>query len=209
MLRHVEFVVDSFKKKDGFMISAAITHLASQLNQFVKQTHALTEDIVLMSDLVDAEGHAVPNTNNKLVVFLTRLEKDTVPYRPEKPGQASATHYAATSAPLYLNLYVMIAANFSGGNYPEALKLISDAIAFFQRHSVFDHQNSPGMDARIEKLVLDIENLETHELSNIWTLLGSNYLPSVLYKVRMVAFDTENVIARVPNVRSTATSINH
>jgi hypothetical protein len=194
---------------DHFVISAAIGHLADQLNEFLKQTYALTEDIVLMSSLVDAQGQALPTTNNKLVVFLTRLEKDTVPYRQQAPGQAGAPYQVTSSAPVYLNLYVMVAANFSGGNYPEALKLISGAIAFFQRHPVFDHQAAPGLDARIEKLVLDIENLDIQGLSNMWSLLGSHYMPSVLYKVRMVAFDTEDVIARLPNVRSTATAASH
>jgi hypothetical protein len=190
------------------MINAAVSHLAAQLNQFLKKTYGLSEDIVLMSGLVDAEGHAAPNTNNKLVVFLTNLEKDTVPYRQQIPSEVGAMRSVVSSAPLYLNLYVMIAANFSGGNYSEALKLISGAIAYFQRFPVFDHQVSPGLDARIEKLVLDIENLKIHELSNIWTLLGGKYLPSVLYKVRMVAFDTDDVIARVPTVRLPATAAN-
>lgn len=191
------------------MINAAVSHLAVQLNQFLKQTYALSEDIVLMSGLVDAEGHAAPNTNNKLVVFLTNLEKDTVPYRQQSSGAAGALRTVISSTPLYLNLYVMIAANFSGANYAEALKLISGAIAYFQRFPVFDHQLTPELDPRIAKLVLDIENLKLHELSNIWTLLGGKYLPSVLYKVRMVAFDTDDVVARVPNLRLPASVINH
>ncbi|HEY4319223.1 MAG TPA: DUF4255 domain-containing protein [Herbaspirillum sp.] len=191
------------------MINAAVSHLAVQLNQFLKQAYALTEDIVLMSGLVDAEGHAVPNTNNKLVVFLANLEKDTVPYRQQTAGEVGAARSVVSSAPLYLNLYVMIAANFSGANYSEALKLISGAISYFQRFPVFDHQVTPGLDPRIEKLVLDMENLKIHELSNIWTLLGGKYLPSVLYKVRMVAFDTDDIVARVPTVRMPAPAASH
>ncbi len=191
------------------MINAAVSHLAAQLNQFLKQSYALTEDIVTMSGLVDAEGRPAPNTNNKLVMFLTNLEKDTVPYRQHLPGDAGATRAVVSSAPLYLNLYVMLAANFSSANYAEALKLISGAIAYFQRFPVFDHQVTPGMDTRIEKLMLDIENLKIHELSNMWTLLGGKYLPSVLYKVRMVAFDNDDIIARVPTVRLPSSAANH
>jgi hypothetical protein len=191
------------------MINAAMSHLAAQLNQSLRQTYALPEDIVLMSSLMDEQGRPAPHTNNKLLVFLTNLEKDTVPYRQQSPGEAGPARQVVSSAPLYFNLYVMIAANFSGANYSEALKLISGAITFFQRSPVFDHQNSPGLDTRIEKLMLDIENLKIHELSNIWTLLGGKYLPSVLYKVRMVAFDAHDIIARVPTVRSPASAANH
>jgi hypothetical protein len=179
------------------MINAAVSHLVVQLNQFLKQAYALTEDVALMSGLVDAEGHAAPNTNNKLVVFVTNLEKDTVPYRQQGSGTAGAMRSVVSSAPLYLNLYVMIAAN-----------LISGAIAYFQRFPVFDHQVTPGLDPRIKKLVLDIENLKTHELSNVWALLGGKYLPSVLYKVRMIAFDTDDIVARVSNVHLPAATTN-
>ncbi|WP_443113920.1 DUF4255 domain-containing protein [Herbaspirillum seropedicae] len=183
------------------MINAAVSHLAGQLNQFLKQSYGRTEDIVVMSGLVDAEGHPASQVKNKLVMFLVNLEKDTMPYRPHGRGDVGMARAVVNPAPLYLNLYVMLAANFSGANYGEALKLLSGAISYFQRHPVFDHQSTPGLDGRIEKLILDIENLKIHELSNIWTLLGGKYLPSVLYKVRMVALESDNVVEMTPTVR--------
>jgi hypothetical protein len=192
------------------MINAAVSHLAVQLNQYLRQAYALPEDIVTMSGLVDAEGHAAPNTANKLVVFLTNIEKDTVPYRQQQAGEGGTARAVLSTPPLYLNLYVMIAANFSGANYAEALKLISGAVSYFQRFPVFDRQRSPGLDPSIEKLILDIENLKIHELSNIWTLLGGKYLPSVLYKVRMVALEPDDVVGMAPTVRMPASSaVNH
>jgi hypothetical protein len=191
------------------MINSAVSHLASQLNQFLKQTYGLTEDVVLMSNIVGQDGAVAPNINNKLLVFLTNLEKDTAPFRQLQRNDAGASRSVVSSVPVYLNLYVMFAANFSGANYGEALKFISGAIGFFQRFPVLDHQVTPDLDKRIEKLLVSIENLKIHELSNLWTLLGGKYLPSVLYKVRMVAFDAEDVVAQVPNIRQPATSASH
>jgi hypothetical protein len=182
------------------MINSAVSHLASQLNQFLKQAYALSEDIVLVSNLIGHDGSLVLNTSNKLIIFLTNLEKDTMPFRQHQQGD-SGSRSVVRNPPVYLNLYVMVAANFSGANYTEALKFISSTISFFQRFPVFDHQVTPDLDNRIEKLVLDIENMKINELSNLWTLLGGKYLPSILYKVRMVAFDPGNVIGQVPNIR--------
>ena len=92
----------------------------------------------------------------------------------------------------------MVAGHFNGNNYPEALKFLSNTISFFQRHPVFDHNNTPELDSRIDKLVLDIENLNIKDLSTLWSAITGKYLPSIIYKVRMVAFDSEDVRFRTP-----------
>ena len=63
---------------------------------------------------------------------------------------------------------------------------------------VFDKHSTPDLDSRIDKLVLDIENLNIQDLSNLWGLLGGRYLPSVYYRVRMVTIHPDNVVAQLP-----------
>ncbi|MGR9577844.1 DUF4255 domain-containing protein [Pandoraea sputorum] len=191
------------------MINAAVGHLAGRLNEHLKQTYTLDGDIVTMSGLVDVSGQAVANTSNRLVVMLTHIERDSGPVRKGIPGDAGASSLSLGVAPLYLNLYVMVAANFSGGHYEDSLKLISAAIAFFQRNPVFDHRSSPSLDPRIDRLMLEIENLDIRELSNLWTMLGGKYLPSVLYKVRLMAPDTGDITGTVPTVRAPVPAISH
>ncbi len=130
-----------------------------------------------------------------------------MPFRQVTPDQANGRRVPASRPPFYLNLQVMMAANFNGNNYPEALKFISSTIIFFQRHSLFNHQITPELDERIEKLILEVENLTIQDLSNLWGLLGGKYLPSVLYKVRVVAFDTEEVVDQIPVVRNPLSSM--
>jgi hypothetical protein len=191
------------------VIQAALSHLANQLNAYLKRTNNLTEDIVVVSSLVESDGSAAPHTNNKIILLLTNIEKDTVPQSNAARGTGFDGRALISSRPVYLNLYVMLAANFNGTNYAEALKFISKAIAFFQMQPVFDRHSTPDLDSRIDKLVLDIENLNIQDLSNLWGLLGGKYLPSVYYRVRMVAINPDNVLSQVPlasrpqsNVRS-------
>lgn len=171
------------------MISAAIGHLAFQLNQQFKNNFQLIEDVVVVSNLIELDGSVAPSANNKLVLTLANIEKDTLPYRAQSGTRGRDERLLQTSPPLYVNLYLMLSANFGAGNYSEALKYISHAITFFQQHPTFDQQNSPGLDRRIERLVLDIENLPLTDLNNLWSMLGGRYLPSMFYKVRMVALD--------------------
>ena len=181
------------------MIHAAVSHISGQLNQFFRRSFVLAEDVVMMSNILDLSGSPAQNTDNKLLVLLVNVEKETTSSRQANLG--SAERISTTYPPVHLNLYVMVAANFGGSNYSEALKFLSNTVSFFQRQPVFDHQVTPDMDKRINRLVLDIENLNIQDLSGLWGVLGGKYMPSILYKVRMVTFDSGDVINQLSPVK--------
>ena len=177
------------------MIDSAISHIASQLNQFLRRSLELSEDVVVVSNIHEQDGTVAPNIDNKLVLFLTNIEKDTTPRAQPRAQAVSAGRTTLTTPPLHLNLYLMVAGYFSGNNYQESLKFLSNTVRFFQSVPVLDHGNTPDMDPGIDRLVLDIENLDIQQLSNLWGVLSGKYLPSVLYKVRMVTVDAGAVTA--------------
>ncbi|MBT8339633.1 MAG: DUF4255 domain-containing protein [Desulfatitalea sp.] len=182
------------------MIYAAVFHITSQLNQFLKRSFDLNEDIVVVSNIVEQDGSIATNVANRIVASLINIEKDTAPGgRPitaPREGQPSAASYP----PVHTNLYLLFAGNFNGKNYAEALKFLSHTISFFQRNPLFTQQNSPELDHRIAKLSLDIENLNIKDLSSLWSVLSGKYLPSVLYKIRMITFDAQDITTRVPKL---------
>lgn len=175
----------------GPMIDVAISHVAAQLNQSLRSRFGVAEDLVAISSLLEQDGSVVPEVTNKVVAFLVNVERETLPYR--VGGHSGPGRSVVTNAPVYLNLLVMFAANFGGRNYAEALKFLSATIGFFQARPAFDPQSSPGLDPRIDKLTLEIENLNTADLSNLWGILGGKYLPSILYRMRMVTIDEGRV----------------
>ena len=189
------------------MIDSAITHLANQLNQYLRRTVDLNEDIVVVSNIVEQDGQLSPHVNNKLLMFLINITKDTVPTHKNSGNGAGADRSTVKYPPLFLNLHLMIAGHFNGSNYPEALKFISHAVSFFQRRPLFDHHNTPDLDNRIEKLILDMENLSVHDLSTLWGVLSGKYLPSVLYRVRMVAYDADDVVSQAPTLKAPEPSV--
>ena len=80
---------------------------------------------------------------------------------------------------------------------------------FFQVHPVFDRLSAPEMDRAIEQLSLEIENLDADGLSQLWGMLGSRYLPSVLYRMRTVTIDAgaltaETLVIRAPRAAARA-----
>jgi hypothetical protein len=158
---------------------------------------------VVVTSLVDVNGGVPVNATNKLLIFLANIERETVvatqSVRPAVVGNDKDA-VAQTSAAVHLNLMLMFAANFGGSKYTEALKFISATIAFFQGRVRFDHHNSPDLDPRIERLVLDIENLKVAELANLWGILGGKYVPSVLYRMRMITIDSGQITHLVPRI---------
>ncbi len=175
------------------MIDLAIKHIAAQLNQFFKRNYDLNEDVVVISNLVEQDGTMESNVDNKLVLFLINVEKDTTPFNPNPKFIEGKSRTATRFPPVYLNLYLMVAAHFSGNNYAEGLKFLSKAIGFFQSRPVMDHTSTPDLDRRIEKLSLEIENLNLKDLSTLWSAITGKYLPSIIYKVRAVGFDADDV----------------
>ena len=188
------------------MIHAAVSHIANQLNHFLKRSFDLSEDVVVLSNIAEPDGSLAPNVNNKLVVFLVNVEKDTLSSRHQ--GGSGGIEFSSSSFPaVFLNLYVMVAANFSGASYAEGLKFLSNAISFFQRQPIFDHQQTPDLDRRINKLVLEIENLKTQDLSSLWGMLSGKYQPSILYKVRMISFESGDVLSQISPIKGIQSSV--
>jgi hypothetical protein len=180
------------------MIDTAITQIARSLNQSLRRGFGAGEDLVTVSSLLDQDGGLAAQAVGKLSVFVVNIERDTLPVAIARTSPGARVGLAPP--PVCLNLMVMFAAQFSGANYPEALKLISGPIAFFQSRPLFDHHNTPDLDPRIDRLALDIENLAFGDLGNVWGMLGGKYVPSVLYKMRMVSIDGGQVSAEVARV---------
>ena len=192
------------------MIDTAISHIATELNQHLKRSFDLNEDVVVVSNILEQDGTVGTHVNNKIIVSLVNIEKDSVPFVQQNLANAGgANRSVVTAPPIFFNLYLMFASYFSGNNYQEGLKFISNTISFFQSHAVFDQQNSPALDRNINKLILDVENLSMNDLSSLWGMLSGKYLPSVLYKVRMVTYDANAVKRQTPALTRPEPTFNH
>jgi hypothetical protein len=85
-----------------------------------------------------------------------------------------------------LNLYVLFVARFK--KYEQGLSYLSRIIAHFQAHRVLDHETAPALSDRIDKLIMELMTLTLAEQNEVWNALRTTYHPSVLYRVKMIAF---------------------
>ncbi len=172
------------------MIDLALRHIADTLNQHLVQLFYLDHDIVTVSS-IGAIDEGDERTRNRLLVSLINIREDTRPTRASQARQASARMAAATtSAPLCLNLGLLIAANFDAERYQESLKFISYTIGYFQNNPVFTPANAPALEGEIDQIAMEIENLDMEQWYHLWRMSGSRRaLPAVLFQARMLAYD--------------------
>ncbi len=170
------------------MIYETLSCLTDELNDYFRASLHLTENKVLLSGIMNQDGTLAVRGENKLILTLINIEKETMGLSSNASSfSRSGTH----SAPLTINLYVLISAFFTGNNYADSLKFISFVMIFLQDKNVFTQSNTPRLHSSIDKLSFEIENLGPEKLNNMWATLGAKYMPSVLYKVRMITFNPD------------------
>lgn len=180
------------------MIHTCLSFLTNELNEYLKvRTGSPTVDRVFLTS-VATEGGGVVIPDKSVGVSLINIEEDRV-YKDQKSTVINSFGNVERLNPeIKLNLYILISANFqnasqedSSDDYVEGLKQLSFIISFFQAKNVFTPENSPKLaeyDPNLKKLVIELYSYSFEQLYNFWSVVGTKYLPSVLYKIRMLTF---------------------
>ena len=177
------------------MIDIALQFLNNELNTYMLMRTGSSSVEVKMSKVVDEAGkYAFPEET--ISASIINIEEDRT-FKSQVPDYKYVNGQHVVLEPdLKLNLHVLLAANFK--LYDVALKYISLVLTFFQSHPYFTPEVYPGLDSRIGKLIVEMQSLSYEQLNQIWTFIGGKQLPSIVYKVRMVALQDETQSAIQP-----------
>ncbi len=189
------------------MLDKALTFVVAYVNRNLKMTFGLDEDIAVLGSLVNLDGSITKNIENKVILSIINLEhektvKNMGGYIPNQQGS-----FAKVDPPVYLNLYVLVSANYNSENYLESLKMLSAVIDLFQSSIIFTPDTHPDLDPSIERLTFEIYNTPIQELSHIWSGIGAKYVPSMIYKIRMISFQKGVVKEEIGGVSGLGTNI--
>ncbi|MEO5642802.1 MAG: DUF4255 domain-containing protein [Bacteroidia bacterium] len=188
------------------MIDLALDFLTREVNAYLEQKNlpstATSPEIVLTNVAAEDGNWAIPPRT--LGLSLINIEEDRVNKEQQttyRTLQGEIEHY---NPELKLNLYILISANFAAGDggqsatstgvYSEGLKQLSYVIGFFQGKYVFTTENSPTLDPSIKKLIVELYSSSFEQQYNFWNVVGAKYLPSVLYRVRMLTFQEKRLL---------------
>ncbi|WP_373524358.1 DUF4255 domain-containing protein [Aquiflexum sp.] len=185
------------------MIDITLTYIRDSLNQHLKNNFTLTENKVVLSNLVENDGSSSREVEDKVVLFLIQLDEETSLKNSRGRGGISGGAFAERNAPLFLNLHVFCCTNFRGPNYIEGLNYLSAIVRYFQQNRILFPAASLGFSNKIEKLSFELCKLNYDQMSNIWSSIGAKLLPSVLYKVGLVVMDDSPISKITPAISGT------
>lgn len=180
------------------MIDKALRFLADEINQYLKTKLSFLGDKIIL-DNISRLNDASNNTNatNKVILSLVNIEEDRLYKNPENFTKTDDNKVVYKNPPVPVNVYCVFAFNHGENDteftnhYEEGLMYISYIIRFFQHRNVFTPQNSPSLDPGIEKMIADLHSLGFEQLNHLWAILGGKYLPSVMYKFRLLILDED------------------
>lgn len=185
--------------KPGEMIHNVLQALCKDLSQFLKSRLGVPEEegLVVLSELMKMDGSVAVTAENRMVCSLLSVEQERININAPRINNKTLTN-----PPFNLNLYVLFSAFWAAPLYVEALKALSYTIGFFQGKQVFTPANTPGLDPTIEKITIEIVNIDLKDMSNFWTALGAKHLPCMLFRIRMVSITSDIILEETPEIRT-------
>jgi len=183
------------------MLRTAFEFLSDELNAYIKRkdsTNFGNEDIVVLSSLMNPDGTFAVSTEgsdvSKVILTLVNLEEDRIADS-QYNYQKIEDRIQVVNPPVNINAFVLF--SVFANNYSTALRLLSYVMAFFQGHQVFDSDQYPQINAKVDnnkpwqkvgRLLITLHSTTFEQQNNLWAALGAKYMPNVVYKIRTISF---------------------
>jgi hypothetical protein len=164
-------------------------------NEYMQNLDRRGDDWVSLTSTVYHDGSVNDSTRDKVVMTLYNITRENI-ISSYSSAKAGADAYAIVQPPIYIDLHLVFMANFAAHNYSDGLSAISRIISFFQQNPWFTQANAPELPIEIDKITFEMSSLDPVEVNYVMGMLGTKYLPSVFYKLRMLPFASTAMRAR-------------
>ncbi|MFH0783123.1 MAG: DUF4255 domain-containing protein [Pseudomonadota bacterium] len=182
------------------MIHKALDILRAGVATFLKKLPDLNvsnDTVVVLSPIVKTDGSSAVQENT-LALTLVNIEEERIARSPSTVSIDTNGRVSHRNPEIRLNLYLMVTSHFK--DYKTALEFLSATIRFFQSKNVFTPENTPGLDSTIEKLLVELYTMDFEQQNHLWATLGGKYIPSVIYRVRMLILQESQKIDEQPQI---------
>lgn len=157
--------------------------------------------VVDLQSIMLADGTLNINANSHITMMMVNAEEERREGKRPYYQPSDDKQFYKLNPPVELDICVLFAAH--SNVYETALRDISNVAAFFQANPVFDQSRYPALNAAvndpvakpwqlIDRLSFNLHGLGFEQQNNMWGMIGSKYLPSLVYKIRMLTvFETK------------------
>jgi hypothetical protein len=175
------------------LIRNALETIAGLANSYLENLDRRGDAWISLTSLVDHNGTLNQGARDKIVMCVYNMTREITisTYQPTLSSgrnAPTAAGLAIVSPPLFIDIHLMFMANFTEKNYSDGLAALSRLISYFQQTPYYDSSNAPMLDPAFDKLTLEFENLSPVDVNYVMSMLGTRYLPSAFYKLRMIPF---------------------
>jgi hypothetical protein len=198
------------------MIKAALVLIREELRQYLVAKGDTTDVILENIGLLETDDAA--NLQQRIVISLVNLEEEFSLKNAKNYLRTGSSVASYSNTPVFLNLYLLVTANYTGGDSPKnnyllALQNLSFVISFFQSRNhftiggsqvpqlmgFFDEQDMLYLpDLMDMRITIELYTLTFEQLNYLWGSLGGRQAPFVMYKARLV------MIRDIGKIRDTA-----
>jgi len=210
------------------MIKAALILLREELRTFLKAKGDTTD--VILENIALLETNDASNLDQRIIISLVNIEEESTLKNTGNFIKTGSKKGNYVNQPVFLNLYLLITANYTGGDSPKnnyllALSNLSFVISFFQSKNSFNIGNTQVpqildfFDAQDKlylpdlldmKITMELYTLTFEQINHLWGSLGGRQVPFAMYKARLVMITERNIIRETPlveDIRTTASPI--
>lgn len=187
------------------MIEEALQFTQKALNQYLVNRFGNGSKNVAINNIID-EDNSIPITNqNKMVLSLINIESESAKPFYNRKHNLNNGYFTNINPPERFNLDLLITANYK--DYKEALKFLSATITFFQIHSSVGVRSFSFFPGELERLDYELIKMNFDKMFNLWSAIGAKYKPSVVYKIRMLSIQGDEVISFEPAIKQTSENV--
>ena len=186
------------------MIKAALVLLREELRHYLAAKGDTTD--VILENIGLLETNDAANLQQRIVISLVNIEEESTLKNAKNYLRTGSGLASYSNTPVYLNLYLLFTANYTGGDSPKnnyllALQNLSFVISFFQSRNhftiggsqvpqllgFFDAQDMLYLpDLMDMKLTIELYTLTFEQINHLWGSLGGRQAPFAMYKARLV-----------------------
>jgi hypothetical protein len=183
------------------MINDILLSVRNRIESALQAAQARDEEWIRLANLTGLDGAMHPELAGRVVMSLAALQHDTSLGSFPQTRAGSGDSYGVSSAPQFIDAYVLFTSCFVDASYAAGLAALSRIIEYLQEYPVFDAASSPEIGSRMGNLAIEIVGLDLSQTSHLATFAGLKGQPFVLYRLRRLPFAGAAITSVAPAVQ--------